>query len=198
MKRKLTLIIVLIFATISVISCGNAPTQKAELINEQPSEEQVPPEQDQEENQMNDSACISGILPGISSSDDVINQFGEPTSRFAEEENTETFEYPSSLESIPNSFVIQNDTVILIGRSLEENELSLADLVSRYGEPEQSVYSYFMQGSMTYLYPQTGLAAVVNEGDDSVLWMQCFIPMTLQDYLNSWGSELPMDDPFVR
>jgi hypothetical protein len=145
-----------------------------------------------------ESPCIAGVVPGLSSREDVLDVLGQPKVLRIEKDLGELLEYESWVEEMPDTVIIQDGKVALVGVLADEDGEALADLKARFGEPEQAVFSYLMQGLRTYLYPQQGFAAVVSEEDGEVLWKQCFTPMPLADYLKGWGSELPLEDPYIR
>ncbi|MFA5873570.1 MAG: hypothetical protein WC832_06365, partial [Anaerolineales bacterium] len=62
----------------------------------------------------------------------------------------------------------------------------------------QKNYTNYLQGSMTYIYPDKGRAFIADENADIVFTKQCFLPMSLEDYLNTWGKNLPSEDPFIQ
>ena len=143
------------------------------------------------------SPCFAGITPGTSTRQDVINQLGEPLKTSVDEQGIENLIYASSLDVLPNSVLIQQDKVVLIGKLVKEEGLQLSAWIAQYGEPEQMTYSFLAQHTKTYLYPQYGFSVIVSETQDTIIRVQCFVPMTLQEYLDSWGSELPLEDPYI-
>ena len=67
----------------------------------------------------------------------------------------------------------------------ENNPLAGSSAKGLYGEPTQSTYSYYQQGSMTYLYPKRGLAFVASPEYDVAFIRECFAPIGLDEYMNA-------------
>lgn len=170
-----------------LVSCGTPSTKETTAATSQ----------FEKSEQESASPCITGIIPGISLRADVINQWGDPTNTYFDEEGIENLEYDSQSNFLSNKVFIVEDTVLWINRFIG-GEITLTDLVSRYGQPEQVTYSFFAQQTRTYLYPQKGFTAVVNEESDKVYLLRCFIPMSLEDYLPGMENELPLENPFTH
>ncbi len=141
--------------------------------------------------------CLASITPGKTNRAEVIGVMGEPVNKRIEEGN-EVLEYPSSIEIIPTTILVKQDIVHMVGKLADDETQTISKFNIDMGEPEKVTYSYFGQGTMTYLYPKKGLAAIAEEESGQVLWLQCFIPMPLKDYLKDWGSQLPLEDPYIR
>ena len=144
------------------------------------------------------AACLAGIFPGTTTRDEVVALLGEPVA-VEPEGDLETLLYASPLRGRFNSIVVQNRVVALVSMMVgEDNPLAWSAVKAQYGEPVHTAYSNYLQGSMTYIYPDQGLAFVASEAPDVVFIRECFVPMTLEDYMNTWGSSLPAEDPFTR
>lgn len=144
------------------------------------------------------AACLAGIFPGATTRDALVALLGEPLA-VEPEGNLETLLYASPLGGQFNSIVIQNQVVGLVSIMVsEDNPLAWSAVKAQYGEPVHTAYSNYLQGSMTYIYPDQGLAFVASQGPDVVFIQECFVPMALEDYMNTWGSSLPAEDPFIR
>ena len=144
------------------------------------------------------AACLAGIFPGTTTRDEVVALLGEPLG-VEPEGDLETLLYASSLRAHFNSIVIQNQVVALVSMMVgEDNPLAWSAIKAQYGEPAQTTYSNYLQGSMTYIYPDQGLSFVAAQESDVVFIRECFVPMALEDYMNTWGSSLPVEDPYIR
>lgn len=142
------------------------------------------------------SACIDGITPGKSTKQDVLNKWGEPASASIDEDGIENMIYDIGSVVFSNKVSVVEDTVVWID-NYKNQDLKLSDLVSRYGQPEKTAFSFFAQTARTYLYPQQGFIATVSEESDAVILLHCFIPMSLDEYLSGMGGELPEENPFT-
>jgi len=143
-------------------------------------------------------ACLAGITPGTTKQTEVVALLGEPLAAEPDGEY-ETLLYASPLPRQYNSIIVQNQVVVLVSVVLDEvNPLALSAILAQYGEPAHTTYSNYLQGSMTYIYPDKGLVFVASSEVNAVFIRQCFVPMELEEYMNSWGSSLPSEDPFTK
>jgi hypothetical protein len=144
------------------------------------------------------AACLAGIFPGTTTRDEVVALLGEPVA-VEPEGDLETLLYASPLGGQFNSILVQNQVVGLVSMMVgEDTPLAWSAVKTQYGEPAHTAYSNYLQGSMTYIYPDQGQAFVASQGPDVVFLRECFVPMTLEDYLNTWGKSLPAEDPYIR
>jgi len=144
------------------------------------------------------AACLAGIFPGTTTRDEVVALLGEPVA-VESEGDLETLLYASLLRGKFNSIVVQNQVVALVSMMVgEDNPLAWSAVKAQYGEPAHTAYSNYLQWSMTYIYPDQGLAFVASQGPDVVFIRECFVPMALEDYMNTWGKSLPVEDPYIR
>jgi len=102
------------------------------------------------------------------------------------------------LMRLPERVVIPQAVAQELRNAPEENPLAWSAIKAQYGEPAKTTYSNYLQWSMTYIYPDRGLAFVAAEGPDVVFIQECFIPMTLDEYMNTWGKLLPAENPFTE
>jgi hypothetical protein len=179
-------------STPSVAAKNTAPTQPvADPSSKQPAGESAagPGPQD---------ACLPGIYPGKTTKDEVIILLGTPVS--AEEGNGfATLLYPSPLAIQNNVVYLDNQVVSLVSIvSAGDKPLTWSSVKLQYGEPAHTAYTTYLQGSRYYAYPAQGLGYVADEEMDIVYIQDCFIPMSPEDFLNSWGKSLLTEDPFVQ
>lgn len=144
------------------------------------------------------AACLAGIFPGTTTRDEVVALLGEPLA-VEPEGDLETLLYASPLRGQFNSIVLQNQVVALVSIVPgEDNPLAWSAVKAQYGEPAHTAYSNYLQGSMTYIYPDQGLAFVASQESDVVFIRECFVPLPLEDYMNTWGKSLPAENPFTK
>jgi hypothetical protein len=145
-----------------------------------------------------DITCYDGITLGQTSREDVIALLGNPE-RTEQNGGVEILLYPSLHPGQFNIIFIQDQVVVLIDMLLgDEDAPAFSEIKSIYGEPSHIAYTTFMQGSMSYIYPDAGRAFIADENADIVFTKQCFLPMSLEDYLNTWGKDLPTENPFTQ
>lgn len=146
--------------------------------------------------------CFPGIVPGQTTRDEVIAVLGEPDGiNPAGEEmpaSLESLAYPSSVEGLNDVVLLQDGKVLLAGKGLDSDSLTVRKVKELYGEPEQITFSYFMMEALTYLYPSKGLSFIVQPEGDLVLYQQCVAPMPLEQYMSTWGASLPLEDPYTE
>jgi hypothetical protein len=140
--------------------------------------------------------CYKGIVPGQTKRADVLTQLGAPADTIQDGAN-EYLLFPSSYPKQFNTLTIQNDTVVLVDMLLESDQaLKFSELKLQYGPAGHVTYSNYQQGSMTYIYPDKGQAFIASEVLDLVFTKQCFVPMSVEEYMKTWGKDLPTQDPF--
>jgi outer membrane protein assembly factor BamE (lipoprotein component of BamABCDE complex) len=144
------------------------------------------------------AACLAGILPGMTTRDEVVALLGEPLA-VEPEGDLEYMLYASPFRGKFNSVVIKNQVVVSVSIMVpEDNPLTWSAVKAQYGEPAHTTFSNYLQWSMTYIYPDRGLTFVASEGGDVVYIQECFVPMALEEYMNTWGKLLPTEDPFTE
>jgi len=197
-KPRLPILIALLAALSLTLACGATTGTATQPPNGEPAE--TPAQQPTEEKPApveNPLPCYPGIFVGQTSHDDVLSTLGQPLDDFMDED-VNIVMYTSEIPYFFNSLLLKNDQVALINVSRvdEANPLTLSRVKSLFGEPEQITFSEFEMGSHTYIYATRGVSFIVNSSLDLVFYQQCFLSMSLDEYMNSWGQELPLEDPF--
>lgn len=192
---KLLLLAILLVALL-LSACGTVAPQQPVASQVTPTtagQEQVP-----QQEPVKADACLPGIIPGQSTRDDVIASLGDPESVEVFDENgDETLTFAAVDQAFPISVLVKNGVVALIGMSVDEQALSLTEVLATYGEPESTTFSNFMMHAMTYLYPTAGVAFVVLPDSDLVFYQQCVPSTTLDEYMATWGANLPLENPYT-
>ncbi len=183
-------------------SAPTAPaTAQAATIAPPPTTQAVPPSQP-EVSTMSGAAssdtCMLTIYPGKSTRADVVAIMNEPNG-VDQQGSLETMRYPSEMKGQENTFLLENQVVVNVVIIDSEDQLKAwSEMKSLYGEPAHTAYSNYLPGSLTFAYPEKGLAFIADETMDVVFIRQCFVPMTLEDYLAKYGMFLPAENPFTR
>ncbi len=142
--------------------------------------------------------CLKGIFPGTTTRAEVVAALGEPASSETSGD-LETLLYASPVSGHFQSIVIQDQLVGLVTVVLDtDSPLAWSAVQAQYGDPAGDTYSNYLQGTLTYIYPDRGQTFVASPEADVVFIRECFVPMTLADYMNSWGKSLPTSDPFTK
>ncbi len=149
-------------------------------------------------NQSNKQECIQNIIPGETTQEDLDKLLGTPI--FSEiDEGIETRFYFSSNEKRYHSIKLDNGIVVMVSVVFENdaNMIPLSSILNEYGAPEATTFSLLTEGSYFYLYPADGQSFIVSSDSDTVFVRHCFTPMSLDAYMNTWGANLPKEDPFA-
>lgn len=144
----------------------------------------------------NEAGCLSGIIPGTTTKTEAIALLGDPvTSR--QDGDVEFLFFPSSIKAQFNSISVQNQVVSQVSVIVSENNpLMWSTVKAEYGEPGQTLYSNYSEGTMTYIFPDRGMAFIADETVDRIFIRQCFVPMSIENYMRTWGASLPTEDPY--
>jgi hypothetical protein len=94
----------------------------------------------------------------------------------------------------PDLFYIKDGVVVMKEEWFEPTVYYYAekDLVAKYGQPTTTLYDTRPLDMVTkaLLYPSRGLAAFVYEDSQALTHIQYFEPMSLDEYLKTWGQNL--------
>ncbi len=143
-------------------------------------------------------SCLGGIVPGVTTREEVIAVLGQP-SIHENEGNQESLYYSSGTKGIFNSVLVEQGVAYYTSKLLGEQEgLRLSNIVDKLGDPEYLAYSYFVAGSKTYLYPELGVSFIADPNMDIVFIQDCFVPQDLASFLAAYGENLPEENPFIR
>lgn len=102
-----------------------------------------------------------------------------------------------------DDLIIVNQGVVVFERRItrvENDKLPLlSDFSSKYGPAAVEKFGPIFYGDFvkTYVYPDKGFALVANPYLKEVGEVQTFVPMTAEQYLNTWGKELK-DQPNIH
>lgn len=146
----------------------------------------------------NQASCLEGIFPGTTTKTQVITLLGNPVSS-QQDGDVESLFFSTSSKTRLDSISIQNQVVVLASALVgQADPLKWSEVKAQFGKPAKIGYSNYSDGSMTYIYPDQGVAFIADEAVDQVFIRECFIPMSLEKYMDSWGKNLPVDDPYTQ
>lgn len=190
-KRNLgiTLAILTVFA--SMLACGSSDDIVVNTPANDSSDDLVVSDETMAE-------CLDGLIIGQTTRQEIIGQYGDP--QYAgEEDGYETLLYSSDFPGQYSSIIVEDDVVVMANFILEDgNDLALSYVQSMFGDPEETTFSNYLQGSLTYLYPNYGKVLVASPETDVVFIYQCFEPMSINKYFDTWGANLPTEDIYFR
>lgn len=142
--------------------------------------------------------CLGGIVPGVTTREDVIAALGQPAVK-ENEGDVEALYYASSTKGIFNIVLVENEIAQYTSKLLSEQDaLRLSSVLEQLGDPEHQLYSYFQAGSRTFVYPQRGILFVVDPKMDVVFIQECFVPQESALFLATYGQNFPAEDPYTR
>ena len=112
-------------------------------------------------------------------------------------QNGNIYTHPSPLIPRPNELIVENGVVVFEQVLIPEeqdgpNFKSISMLKSVLGEPDGSIqgsayYGWYIE---TLIYPQLGLAAIVNPYTDEVFELHFFEPTTIEGYTSKFGKDI--------
>jgi len=143
-----------------------------------------------------------GITPGKTTRAQVLQVLGAPNT-VKTWEDLEVFRYYHVDD--PRHFPLVHDKVVLHDGIVQmllihvENEADFPPLDLHRAEKEV-VYGGSPNLDKGFLYPQWGILVLANQAtiDGPYTWsyVQFFVPMSLPQYMATWGQYYPRDDPF--
>ena len=122
------------------------------------------------------------IHPGRTSQAELVDVVGIP-SEIHREGQAEWYIYPSENKLIPHVVSILQDTVAFVGVHCAQGDQKLDTILGRYGEPQKIAYSTFAPGTRLYVFPEHGMAFVIEEDSRDVLYYEKFEPTSLDEYI---------------
>jgi hypothetical protein len=178
------------------------PTQETEMQVEIPTLEAtaqpMSPTQSSTSVDNNQANCLAGVIPGQTNRDEVITILGEPDAT-RQEGNYEALQYPTHLIGQYHTVYLQNQVVEWVSTVLtEDNPLTWSAVRAQYGEPAHTAYSDYLEGSRNLAFPEQGLNFIADPELDIVFVQECFVPMSLADYMQAYGDFLPQENPFTK
>jgi hypothetical protein len=178
------------------------PTHETEMQAEIPTLEAtvqpMSPTQSSSSVDNNQANCLAGVIPGQTNRDEVIILLGEPAAT-QQEGSYEALQYASSLRGQYHTVYLQNQVVERVSSVLtEDNPMTWSAVKSQYGEPAYTAYSDYLEGSRNLAFPEQGLTFIADPDLDIVFIQECFIPMSLEDYMRIFGDFLPKENPFKK
>jgi len=133
---------------------------------------------------------------GITKEDEVVKLPGFIKKETLPGEQTR-YSFESTLNARPNEIITDNHIVVYEKDLIPESPstpgyTTISDIESRYGNPERIVngskfYGYFID---YYIYASLGFAFAGNKHTNEVYEFQFFKPMSIQEYLNFYGSDV--------
>lgn len=214
-KPAIWIIISIIMITLScnLPNLSQNSSQEAETQSENPTQENagqaesptleatsqsmLPTQTPNSENN-NRADCLTGIFPGQTSRAEVVALLGDPIVS-QQDGDYEALQYTSPLRGQYNTVYLLNQVVDWVSIALaDEYPLTWSAVKAQYGEPIHTAYSDYLQGSRNFAFPEKGLNFIADDKLDIVFIQECFIPMSVGDYIKAYGDFLLQEDPFTK
>lgn len=146
----------------------------------------------------NQANCLAGVIPGQTNRDEVITLWEEPAAT-QQEGGYEALQYASHLRGQYHTVYLQNQVVEWVSTVLtEDNPLTWSAVKAQYGEPAHTAYSDYLEGSRNLAFPEQGLNFIADPELDIIFIQECFVPLSLEDYMRAYGDFLPKENPFTK
>lgn len=134
---------------------------------------------------------FQNIVPGTTTRKDLEQTLGKPTNIFQTDKEM-VYQYPSSVKNWPNEISITKDNqkVKLIKNYFPDE--TFQNLIQKLGNSSANpLYGPdSVNGFLTYVWPEQGLATVANNQSGIILEIWYFSPTTLEEFLKDIGKNL--------
>lgn len=136
----------------------------------------------------------SAITPGKTTSTQLNAQIGKPYTNYDDGGYTVKTQQSNKSPYQPDRFYIKDGVVVMKEQWFEPTVYYYAakDAEASYGQPTKTLYDLGPSDVTlkALLYPGRGLAVYVIEESQAVRKIQYFAPMSIDDYLKTWGTNL--------
>lgn len=112
------------------------------------------------------------------------------------------YNYSSQIPQRPNMIITKNNVAIFERDLLPEDPdakgyAKISDYIKKLGEPEKIIQGSKFYGPFisTYIYSSKGLAIIGNSNTDEAYEIQTFSPLTPDNYINTFGSDISQITP---
>jgi len=124
---------------------------------------------------------------------EIISELGLPKETIFNN-GLEILTYDSGDVSQPNVFIFSGDAKLVYYRltssSLTEEYQDFESFTSAFNNPEAIVTSNIQRFSTRLMYSREGFTLVVNDETGDVLQYEAFLPVYLEEYLDTWGQDI--------
>lgn len=141
---------------------------------------------------------ITLTLPG-KTTESQVTSFKNIKSKAVLENGVTVYTYPSNTTVKDNEIQTQNGVVIFernITSYIEDPNLTSQNYMQQLGTPERVIEhgSRFYGSSSKYLiFASKGTTLIVDSFNDKVLEIQKYQPMSVDEYIQKWGSDITYD-----
>ena len=176
---------------------SDAETQPEIPTLENTAQPQSPAQSSAAENN-NQVSCLEGIMPGQTNRAEVITLWGEPAAT-QQDGSYEALQYATPFIGQFHTIYLTNQVVEWVSTALSEDKpLTWSAVKAQYGEPAYTAFSDYLEGSRNFAFPEQGLNFIADPDLDAVFVQECFVPMSLENYMQLYGDFLPQENPFTK
>lgn len=125
--------------------------------------------------------------------------------KISEDHNSTIYTKSSLIKIRPNQIIVQNG-IVVFERELtpekksEEGYSTLSEFNNKFGSPDKKIKGSKFYGNQisTFIYASKGFTLIGNENTDEVYEIQFYIPTSVQNYINTFGSDVSSNTAPVR
>ena len=138
----------------------------------------------------------SGITPGYSNAQQVIENLGTPLSSFESAEGT-VLNYQSNFPSMPNQVIVGNNNTVSFMKEFVVYDVNhkLQQYTDQFGNPDLELFGESLSNSVkAYVFLEEGLVIIAHLNGQGVEQKWYFTPTDEQTFLQSWGESLTSEE----
>lgn len=138
-----------------------------------------------------------GIIPGKTTKEEVISILGQPEEA-REYMGLEYYTYPTERPAFRNGIGFKQGIVQLMFVNVLVEDAPLISAASKkYGKPDEVTYSYFGRLARAYIFARHGVTLIAYE-DGLVIAEMYYVPMAIEEFMNQYGKDFPMKNPYTH
>lgn len=137
---------------------------------------------------------FAAAVPGETGESEIIKELGQPVRRIEQGEWTNLLYEGYSASTITWYNLVATKAGVVQFVSVEipvKDRYLLSEVTRQYGEPQEITTSSRSRNARTHIYADQGLAFVSRseQGQELVVSIARYVPMTLDQYLDTYGSD---------
>jgi len=140
---------------------------------------------------------VEGITPGLSGTDD-LKRFGKSRSIEQNSDGSILHEFGPERSPEPTKVVVRDSKIVYVQKHVSsEDPGNISYFLNNFGEPDFILF-YKVFGFKTYVFLDEGMAVVAFDTENiigAVYELRYFVPTTKEEFLRTWGSDLPSEEP---
>jgi len=140
------------------------------------------------------------IVPGQTKEDEVVQKLGTPASKEEKNKDYQLLSFVSDSQTSDHCITVQkrNHKVVSVFYVVAKNEnKNLNQFLDQYGQPGKTMYSSYMDGVKTFVWPKLGLAVWADENTGRIFFIRYFVSMELGEFIDLYGNGLFENSPYA-